>query len=87
MRRLQLAGHCHRHKEEPVSRFIFWTHSEINSEKQTTVDNKLICKNVDAEIADLLSLMNDRPTWKRLVKSPAPAANDDADEYFSNECY
>lgn len=64
MRRLQSAGHCYRHKEEPTSILISWTptRGKNNTWKQGRAHNRLIRHDVDVdvEVVDLPSIDNNQ---------------------------
>ena len=69
-RRMRLAGHCWRHKEEIASGLVLWKPPEGTRKrgrpKTSYVDNLLHDAEMD-NTKELATLMEDRSTWKRIV--------------------
>ena len=69
-RRMQLAGHCWRHKEEIASKLVLWkpldgTRSR-GKQKITFIDTLLQDSGLD-NTKELGTIMEDRKEWKRVV--------------------
>ena len=74
MRRLQLAGHCYRHKEDKCQDPSL---KARNTEKTRV---KPICENLEVEVADLSSLLNIYLYGNDLsMLRPRPTNDDDDD--------
>ena len=78
MRRLHVAAHCCRRKEEPLPRFILWTsaHGKKTSRKQGKHASHQFTKTV----ADLSSLANNQLLRNGLAILRPPLTNDDDDD-------
>ena len=68
-RRVQFAGHCHRASSEVVSSLVLWKTESIGrrSRKLTFVDT--ISRDTGLKVQDLRAAMEDRDTWREIVKS------------------
>ena len=70
MRRMRLAGHCWRHKEEIASSLVLWEPQDgIRSrgqQKTTFIDRLLLDSGLD-NTRELGTLMEDRKQWKKVV--------------------
>ena len=71
-RRMRLAGHCIRHKEEVSSKLILWhpTEGKTNGGRRnkTFVDNLLQDTGM-VNTQELRTIMSDREEWKKRVKA------------------
>ena len=69
-RRMQLAGHCHRHPELTTQRLVLWQPSHGQPSRGRPRVNFIDTLKRDAGVIDpteLASLMEDRHIWKSLV--------------------
>ena len=73
-RRVQVAGHCYRAKDEIISSLMFWTPPGPNRSNRFSYPG-VISRDTDLMIQDLPVAMADRTVWRGVVKSlPAEAA-------------
>ena len=68
-RRVQFAGHCYRSIKEMVSPFILWKPKPIGRRSQKLTYPDVITKDIAISMNELGVAMQDRETWKKLVKS------------------
>ena len=69
-RRLRLAGHCWRHKEEIASSLVLWEPLEGNRNRgrqSTTYIDNLLQDTGMANTQELCTIMEDRSEWRKLV--------------------
>ena len=69
-RRMQLAGHCHRHPELSAHKLVLWQPTHGKTKRGRPRNNFVDTLKRDAGTADtneLSSLMEDRAVWKSLV--------------------
>ena len=76
-RRLQLAGHCHRHPELCAHKLILWepTHGHRGRGRPKTTFLDVLKSDTGAENAEeLAGMMSDRKVWKSHMWFPRPRA-------------
>ena len=69
-RRLRLAGHCWRHKEEIASQLVLWEPVEgkrNRGRQNTTYIDNLLQDTGMANTQELCTVMEDRTGWRKLV--------------------
>ena len=71
-RRMRLAGHCMRHREEEASKLVLWTpadgHTNRGRRRMTFIDNLLQDTGLES-VEDLQAVMQDRKNWRSRVDS------------------
>ena len=70
MRRMRLAGHCWRHKEEIASNLVLWEPRDgtrSRGQQKTTFIDRLLMDSGLENTRELGTLMEDRKEWKKVV--------------------
>ena len=71
-RRLQLAGHCHRHPELPAQKLVLWepTHGQRGRGRPRTDFIEVLKRDTGAQnSSELAVMMEDRDVWRAYVKA------------------
>lgn len=71
-RRLQLAGHCHRHPELPAQKLILWepTHGQKGRGRPRIDFVEVLKRDTGAQnTSELATMMEERDVWRSLVRS------------------
>ena len=70
LRRMRLAGHCWRHKEEVISKLVLWEPldgTRSRGKQKTTYIDKLLLDSGLHNTKELGTIMEDRNEWRKVV--------------------
>ena len=71
-RRLQFAGHCHRHPDLPAQKVLLWqpTHGKRSVGRPAPTFPKTLLKDAEVEtVGELQTLLNDRFRWRSISQA------------------